>query len=151
VDTSGMFGARPILSWTNSQSGARLSLPFTTASSGRCAMRLTAAGGPEFGVYDIELDGETLVPTVGFNRATSEELDLSLGVRQLRPGSHTLSFLAKACSTGAAQSLAVELLRLLKLPAEATRPVKTHHEAHFIRLGIGRAVYAYRLAYGQVP
>ena len=44
-----------------------------------------------------------------------------------------------------------EMLRLLPLPPEATRAVKTHHEAHFIRLGIGRAVYAYRLAYGQVP
>ncbi|MGH7973546.1 MAG: hypothetical protein ACREIC_32925, partial [Limisphaerales bacterium] len=41
--------------------------------------------------------------------------------------------------------------RLLPLPSEATRPIKTHNEAHFIRLGIGRAVYAYRLAYGKVP
>ena len=43
------------------------------------------------------------------------------------------------------------MLRLLPLPPEATRTVKTHNEAHFIRLGIGRAVYTYRLAYGQVP
>ena len=47
--------------------------------------------------------------------------------------------------------MAVEMLRLLRLPQEATRAVKTHHEAHFIRLGIGRAVYAYRLAYGELP
>lgn len=47
--------------------------------------------------------------------------------------------------------MAVEMLRLLKLPPLATRPVKTHHEAHFIRLGIGRSLYAYRLAYGQLP
>ena len=50
-----------------------------------------------------------------------------------------------------ARPLAVEMLRLLPLPPEATRAVKTRHEAHFIRLGIGRAVYAYRLAYGELP
>jgi hypothetical protein len=47
--------------------------------------------------------------------------------------------------------MAVEMLRLLRLPPEASRAVKTHNEAHFIRLGIGRAVYAYRLAYGALP
>ena len=31
------------------------------------------------------------------------------------------------------------------------REPKTHNEAHFIRLGVGRAVYAYRLAYGELP
>jgi hypothetical protein len=31
------------------------------------------------------------------------------------------------------------------------RPVKTENEAHFIRLGIGRAIYAYRLANGALP
>ena len=47
--------------------------------------------------------------------------------------------------------MAVEALRLLKLPPPATRPVKNHNEAHFIRLGIGRSLYAYRLAYGELP
>jgi hypothetical protein len=47
--------------------------------------------------------------------------------------------------------LALELLRLLKLPPEANREVKTNNEARFIRLGIGRALYAYRLAYGELP
>ena len=42
-------------------------------------------------------------------------------------------------------------MRLLKLPAEVNREVKNHNEAHFIRLGIGRALYAYRLAYGELP
>jgi hypothetical protein len=36
------------------------------------------------------------------------------------------------------------------LPPE-TPLAKPHNEAHFIRLGIGREVYAYRLAYGKVP
>ncbi len=47
--------------------------------------------------------------------------------------------------------LGVEVLRLLRLPPEAGRTERTHHEAHFIRLGIGRAVYAYRLAFDVLP
>jgi len=34
---------------------------------------------------------------------------------------------------------------------EARRESKTHNEAHHVRLGIGRAVYAYRLAHGVLP
>jgi hypothetical protein len=43
------------------------------------------------------------------------------------------------------------MLRLLKLPPKAVREVKTDNEAHFIRLAIGRSLYAYRLAYGKLP
>ncbi len=43
------------------------------------------------------------------------------------------------------------MLRLLKLPPEVKRIERTHHEAHFIRLGIGRALYAYRLAFDTLP
>jgi hypothetical protein len=112
---------------------------------------LTAATAPEFGLYDIELDGKQVVGAADFRSRDGEELDLPLGTHELGAGPHTLSFVALAAGSGAARPLAVEMLRLLRLPPEATRPVKTHHEAHFIRLGIGRAVYAYRLAYGQLP
>lgn len=151
VETTGMFGARPVLSWTNSEPGARLTLPFDVESPGRHAVRLTAGTAPEFGLYDIELDGKKVVAAADFRSRDGEELDLPLGTHELGAGPHTLSFVALAAGSGAARPLAVEMLRLLRLPPEATRPVKTHHEAHFIRLGIGRAVYAYRLAYGQLP
>jgi hypothetical protein len=151
VETTGMFGARPVLSWTNSEPGMRLSLPFAVESAGRHAVRLTAASAPDFGLYDIELDGKTVLGAADFRSREYEELDLELGTRELSAGPHTLSFLALATGSGQARPLAVEMLRLLRLPPEATRPVKTHHEAHFIRLGIGRAVYAYRLAYGELP
>ena len=70
-------------------------------------------------------------------------------------GTHTVIFQAlDVAATGeqpTARPLAVEMLRLLQLPPPARREVKTHHEAHFVRLGIGRALYAYRLAYGKLP
>jgi hypothetical protein len=154
VETSGMFGARPVLSWTNTEVNARLTLPFTVETAGRHALRLTAAGAPENGLYAIELDGANIVAAADFRASAdeeSQELDLALGTHELSAGPHTLAFRALPVDGGPARPLAVEMLRWLRLPPEATRPVKTHHEAHFIRLAIGRAVYAYRLAYGEVP
>ncbi len=154
VETSGMFGARPVLSWTNTEVSARLTLPFNVETAGRHALRLTAAGAPDAGLYDIELDGRTIVAAADFRAPADEdvqELDRPLGTHELTAGPHTLSFRALPVNGGPARPLAVEMLRWLRLPPEATRPVKTHHEAHFIRLAIGRAVYAYRLAYGKLP
>ena len=151
VETTGMFGARPVLGWTNTEVGAQLTLPFTVETAGRHAVRLTAASVPEYGLYRIQLDGKTVVALADFRARDYEELDLPLGTHDLAAGPHTLSFRALAVEGGRARPMAVEMLRLLRLPQEATRAVKTHHEAHFIRLGIGRAVYAYRLAYGELP
>jgi hypothetical protein len=151
IETSGMFGARPLLSWRNTEPGARLTLPFSVEAAGRFAVRLTAASAPEFGRYAIELDGEVALPSADFGSADPDELDLSLGTHQLTKGSHSLTFRALSCPDGAARPVAVEMLRLLPLPKEANRAVKNENEAHFIRLAIGRATYAYRLAYGQLP
>ncbi|HRZ56406.1 MAG TPA: hypothetical protein P5525_13225, partial [Candidatus Paceibacterota bacterium] len=112
---------------------------------------LTASAAPGQGFYAIELDGLNALDRADFRAPESEELDLSLGTHELAPGPHTVAFRALADERGQAGPLAVEMLRLLRLPPEATRAIKTHHEAHFIRLGIGRAVYAHRLAYGDVP
>jgi hypothetical protein len=75
---------------------------------------------------------------------------LALGTHELKKGNHTLAFRATK-NADQAGSLGVEVLRLLKLPPEAKRTERTHHEAHFIRLGIGRALYAYRLAFDTLP
>lgn len=151
VETTGMFGARPVLGWTNSESGAKLTLPFTVEAGGRHALRLTAASAPNFGLYDIELDGRRILPAADFRAREAGELDLALGIHDLTAGVHILGFGALPVEGGRANPLAVEMLRLLRLPPEAGRTIKTHHEAHFIRLAIGRAVYAYRLAYGELP
>lgn len=151
VETTGMFGARPVLGWTNSAVGARLTLPFTVETAGRYAARLSASVNPGFGLYAIEIDGQTAVALADFRAREDGELDLSLGTHELAAGAHALTFRALAVDGGPARPMAAEMLRLLRLPPEATRAVKTHHEAHFIRLGIGRAVYAYRLAYGELP
>ena len=148
VDTTGFFGARPVLLWPNKTAGATLTLPFSVEQDGRFAVRLTAANGPGFGLYDIEIDSKKIL-SADFRAAEDSEADLLLGTIPLTKGSHTISFRAPADSAQV-RPLAVELLRLLNLPPEARRDVKTHHEAHFIRLGIGRAIYAYRLAYGEL-
>jgi hypothetical protein len=151
VQTTGMFGARPVLAWANTEVGACLTLPFAVETAGRYAVRLTAASAPDCGHYDLEIDGRRVLAAGRFWAPEAAELDLALGTHELAAGAHTLAFRALAVEGAAARPLAVEMLRLLRLPPEASRAVKTHHEAHFIRLGIGRALYAHRLAYGELP
>jgi hypothetical protein len=154
VKTQGFFGSRPLLAWPNREVGAKLTLPFTAADEGRHAVRLTASQNPRAGRYAVLIDGKN-VATADFQAPEDGELDLLLGTLTLARGPHELTFVALDSAPkgepAAARPMAVEMLRLLKLPPPATRAVKNHNEAHFVRLGIGRALYAYRLAYGQLP
>lgn len=149
VQTQGFFGARPVLGWPNKKPGAVLTLPFELPEDGRFAVRLTAANGPGNGAYDVELDGRKVL-TADFRALEDAEADLALGTHELNKGNHTLAFRATK-NADQVGPLGVEILRLLKLPPEAKRTERTHHEAHFIRLGIGRALYAYRLAFDTLP
>lgn len=149
VQTTGFFGARPSLLWSPKNASDVLTLPFETNESGRYAIRLIAASGPTCGTYDIAIDGAK-VATAELKMKEEAEADVLLGTHALEKGPHKLSFQPVAVGASPAP-LAVEMLRLLPLPPEATRTTRTHHEAHFIRLGIGRAVYAYRLAFGDLP
>lgn len=146
ISTEGMFGGRPNVVWPNDQAGASLSVPFPVAETGRHAVRLTGWGGAGAGVFDVLLDGAPAAHAVDFRGG--EEIDVLLGSHELAAGEHTLTF--RACDGGAG-SLGIEFVRTLKLPPEAIRPVKTDNEAHFFRLGIGRAVFAYRMAYDALP
>ena len=149
VQTQGFFGARPVLAWPNEEPGAVLTLPFELSQDGRFAVRLTAASGPRNGTYEVELDGKEVL-TADFRSPEDGETDLSLGTHELANGNHTIAFRATA-NARQVGPLGVEILRLLRLPPQAGRSERTHHEAHFIRLGIGRAVYAYRLAFDALP
>lgn len=149
IQTQGFFGARPVMSWLPTSADASLALPFTVERAGRHAIRLTAAHGPDFGAYEIRIDGHPVL-TTDFRAAEYAEADVALGTHDLTPGVHQISFhpVVEPARPG---RLSVEILRLLCLPPEAGRTERTHHEAHFIRLGIGRAIYAYRLAYDELP
>lgn len=158
VPTAGLvpfqtFCGRPTLTWPAPRPAERLCLPFTVAAEGRYAIRLTAFVAPDFGRFVLSIDDQVAIPYADFAAQDAGETDLLLGTHTLAAGTHTLTFepLADGNATETAGGLAVELLRLLALPPEAVRTVRTHNEAHFIRLGIGRAVYAYRLAYDMLP
>jgi hypothetical protein len=151
VQAVGFFGGRPSLKWQNLEAESKLTLPFTVKKDGRYAVRLMTFTSPNHGVFEIQLDGKTIISEANFHDQSFEEKDLLLGTHILSQGEHTLIFCAKPTASGKVLPLSLETLRLLELPPEVNREVKTHNEAHFIRLGIGRAVYAYRLAYDELP
>jgi hypothetical protein len=157
VEAQGFFGARPMLRWRNREIGAKLNLPFTVAEDGRYVVRFTGMQDPAYGVYIVYIDDKK-VGEADFRGPEDAELELPLGTRKLAKGEHTLTFEAKSvylpgqdARDARAKSMTAELLSLLKLPPKAVRKVKTDNEAHFVRLGIGRSLYAYRLVYGKLP
>ena len=151
VQPVGPFGGRPSLQFDAKEPGVSLTLPFKVPEDGRYAVRLSAFISPEFGAYDIQLDGSTAAFAENCCSTEFRDTDLLLGTHELSRGEHAITFRAAPDAAGRSRPMALEMLRLLKLPPEAVRKVKNHNEAHFIRLGIGRAIYAYRLAYGELP
>jgi hypothetical protein len=150
VDTTGFFGARPVLVWPSAAPGAEMTIPFTVAAAGRYAVRLTAGTTPDGGAYDVGIDGRRVL-SADLRAAEAGEADLLLGTHVLAAGEHTITFAPAASPADRPGPLTVEMLRILRLPPEAQRTVRTHNEAHFVRLAIGRAVYAFRLAFDTLP
>jgi hypothetical protein len=161
VTTMGMFGGRPSLRWSGFASGDTVSFPFEIPEGGRITGRVCAFrfGGSESacfqgedsgkkGLFAILLDGKEVVDGVSFDPIEFEEPAISIGEHELAAGKHTITFKALADNLG---DLGLEYMRTICLPPLAVREKKTHNEAYFFRLGIGRAVYAYKLAYGKLP
>ncbi|MGC4042718.1 MAG: DUF2961 domain-containing protein [Armatimonas sp.] len=151
ISTTGMFGGRPVLAIENASPGDAILIPFTVEGEGKHSLRLMGFPGEGEGDFLATIDAmPTLAPITfrpnGFHHGYNTP-DICLGTFLLAPGEHTLTLTAQEGAT----SLGVELLRTLKLPPPAVREVKTHNEAHFIRIGIGRAVYAHRLAFDTLP
>jgi hypothetical protein len=159
VEAQGFFGARPMLRWRNRDVGAKLTIPFSVAESGTYAVRFTGMQDPAYGLYSVLLDGKKAGESdADFRGPEDNELDLPLGTHKLAKGEHTITFVAQPvylpgqdAKDAKAKSMTAETVRLLKLPTKAVRKVKTDNEAHFVRLGIGRSLYAYRLVYGKLP
>jgi hypothetical protein len=160
VTTMGMFGGRPSLRWKGLSKGDTVTFPFTLKEEGRyaanvCAFRFGGGDGACFpredgttGNFAIELDGKAVVEDTNFDTLEYNEPSIGLGEHILKAGEHKITFRAKSDGAG---DLGLEFMRTLCLPPLAIRVNKTHNEAHFFRLGIGRAVYAYKLAYGELP
>ncbi len=148
ITLEGMFGGRPMLLWPNNEPDAAMTIPFAVPETRRYALRLRAQSGPDCGSFHVEIDGSPVAADLNLRSPEPEERNVALAALVLEAGMHMLSFAARDCPVGA---LRVERLRLLSLPPEASRPIRGRNEAHFIRLGVGRAVYAHRLAYGVLP
>ena len=137
---------------TEATPGSTITIPFSVSEPGRYALRLTGFAGAGSDRFEATINGTpTRNPITfrphGFAQGYNTP-DVALGTHTLAAGEHTLALTVEGDGH---RSIGVESLRLLKLPEPAVRTVKTHNEAHFYRLGIGRAVYAYRLAFDTLP
>lgn len=152
VRATGMFGGRPALFLGEVDADSRVALSFSVTEAGRYAARMTGFPGDGTGGFVAEIDGAPAINAVTFRpmgfTSGYNTPDVLLGTFELTPGTHTLTLRPADANS---RSIAVETLRLLKLPAPAIREPKTNNEAHFFRIGIGRAVYTYRLAYDTLP
>ncbi|NLH99830.1 MAG: DUF2961 domain-containing protein [Chthonomonadales bacterium] len=148
IGLEGMFGGQPVLEWPNADPEAVMTVPFVAPRTGRFAVRLRILAAPDGGAFDVEIDGTQVSEACDMCASDTTARELSLGTHVLEEGMHTLAFRALPSRTGV---LRVDRLRMLELPPEASRPIKGRNEAHFIRLGIGRALYAHRLAFGKLP
>jgi hypothetical protein len=148
ADMNGLFGMRPALRWSAPPVGARLAVPFEVERANeRCAVRVTVNAGPCMGVFDVCLDGVEAARGVSLRGAEEGLRQVSLGVHRLEAGRHEVSFLSQG-----AGDLSLESVRFLPLPPEASLGVKRPAcEGHFVRLAIGRAVYAHRMVEGRLP
>ncbi len=152
VQPTGMFGGRPTLMITDATPGSTVTIPFSVSAPGCYSLRLTGFPGAGSDRFEARINGQPTRNLVtfrpyGFAQGYNTP-DVALGTQALSAGEHQLTLKVEGTETCA---IGVESLRLLKLPDPAVRTVKTNNEAHFYRLGIGRAVYAYKLAYDALP
>jgi hypothetical protein len=147
VDMHGLFGMRPSIKWAAPPLDGLLSFPFTVRTAGRYAVRIAIPAGPQGGVFDILLDGGEGVRGSDLRLAHGQTSSIGLGEQQLEAGTHRLTF--RSHGKG---DLIAESVRTLLLPPKATLSHKRpDHEGHFVRLAIGRAVYAHRLMEDALP
>ncbi len=149
VQTQGFFGARPVLLWPNDEAGVMLTLPFKLSQDGRFAVRLTAASGPRNGLYDID-PGRQEGPHRRFPCPRGRRDGPRARDSRVEQGQPP-DLLSAPARTRAGRAAGRGGPAVLEVAARGRATEKTHHEAHFIRLGIGRALYAYRLAFDALP
>ena len=79
------------LFWGGGQTGAQLRLVFTTSATGRYEVVLQITRAPDFAVVQARLDGAPPVTFDGYAPTVSRHR-VSLGIRELTPGTHELRF-----------------------------------------------------------
>jgi hypothetical protein len=151
---TGLFGGTPVIHWPNTAVDGSITVPFVVKEDGKYVVRMDAFKELDYGVFDIQFDGETVAEAVDFSGDGGEDygvdFDLRVGVLDLKAGDHKLTFKCvksgpKGCGVG------FEKLIMLKLPPEARREVKTTNERHFVKLALGSAIYSHKLVYGTLP
>jgi hypothetical protein len=77
--------------WTPAAAGATLELHFDVAAAGRFEMAALLTAAPDYGTFELALDGGTAVAADAFDPRVKRMAAVSLGTLDLAAGSHRLS------------------------------------------------------------
>ncbi|MBP7559904.1 MAG: DUF2961 domain-containing protein [Armatimonadetes bacterium] len=155
-----LIWARPLVFWQNEDPAGVLELPFDVPESGRYAARLTAITSYDYGIWDVELDGEAIASRVDLYSRDTGSTEVKLGARELAAGEHVLTFRcaganpsSRAGAAGPGHFLGVEAIRLLPLPEPVQRPLgqRDANERQWLTREIASAVAGFRQARGEAP
>ena len=83
-------GGAQIFFPAQSMEEAWMSVPFTVEEAGRWLVYLRSTESYDYGIWDIILDGETLVGERDMYSPTTRPVDIALGGRELEAGEHVL-------------------------------------------------------------
>ena len=129
-----LIWARPLVFWQN-EDPAGVPSCFDVPESGRYAARLTAITSYDYGIWDVELDGEAIASRVDLYSRDTGSTEVKLGARELAAGEHVLTFRcaganpsSRAGAAGPGHFLGVEAIRLLPLPEPVQRPLGQRDE-----------------------
>jgi hypothetical protein len=80
------------LFWRPMSEGQSIELPFNVAKAGKYDLRLTTTHARDYGVYDVLVDGQVILPKLDLYAAEQSRLPHVAKAVELAAGDHTLKF-----------------------------------------------------------
>jgi len=154
------LGDRAIIFWRNDDPAGSIAVPFEMSETRRCAAKLSVLTSYDYGIWDVALDGETVLRNVDLYAPDTGSRELRLGSREIAAGRHTLTLTCQGCNQAASGDgggpsyyLGLDAVRLLALPEPVMRPMgrRGREERHWIWRAINDAVRAFRAVRKVTP
>ena len=110
------------LLWINEdQNEAKLELPFTVAEDGSYTVKMTTMTNTNLGIFNIALDGETLMENIDMYGKSTKSVILDFGSLSLKQGEHVFTITAVGANAEGNGSYYCAIDSFDVIPADLTR------------------------------